>query len=61
MTQFFYGSFLFSLEQKPETFQKDISAKISLFKSGTLGDTSDFIANLENFFVCCGKFSEDTI
>ena len=30
-------------------------------KSIVWGDTSDFIANVETFFVCCGKFLEDTI
>ena len=30
-------------------------------KSIIWGDTSDFIANVEIFFVCCGKFLEDTI
>ena len=30
-------------------------------KSIIWGDTSDFIANVEIFFICCGKFLEDTI
>ena len=73
MVQSFYSSFLFSLYPKPETLRKHIPTKISLFtssawkiswyyyKNNNWGDASDFIANVENFFVCCGKFLEDTI
>ena len=57
--------------KKPWNFA--IPAKISLLtskkkniswyynKNINWGDTSDFIANVENFFVCCDKFLEDTI
>ena len=72
MAQFPHSSFLFCLQQKPETlryYTKALTLQVKCIKNIFLyynksvnsGDTSDFIANVEILFVCCDKLLEDTI
>ena len=53
MAQFLYSSFLFYLYQKPETFRKDIPAKISLFESSAWKISPDITikASIETILV----------
>ena len=70
MAQFFsvkfiakFWNFTKRYSRKDLTLQVESMKNISWYynKSINWGDTSDFIANVENFFVCCDKLLEDTI